>query len=50
MNTKNKEEKITNVTVITMVAAIDSQKLRQKLTKPIFITRKNEIESIMGIK
>jgi hypothetical protein len=44
-NSKKSVEKITRVIVITIVAAADSQLLRQKLTKPVFIILKNELDS-----
>jgi hypothetical protein len=49
MNNKNSVEKITKVIVITIVAAADSQRFRQKLTKPVFMTRKDDVESNINI-
>ena len=45
LNSKKSVEKITKVIVITIVAAAESHKFRQKLTKPDFITLKNDNES-----
>lgn len=46
-NTSSNVERMTNVIVITSVAAAESQMFRQKLTNPVVRTRRKDI--IVGI-